>query len=67
MEAVLSATALGGQIMRQPDALGQVREGYLADLILVDGDPLQDISILQDQARIVAVMKDGKFHRAPLH
>ena len=45
----------------RPDAL----EGCLADILLVDGDPLTDITILQDKARILAVMKDGEFHRAP--
>jgi hypothetical protein len=39
--------------------LGHVREGYLADLLLIDGDPLADITVLQDKARILAVMKDG--------
>ena len=47
------------------EELGQVREGYLADLLLIDGDPLADITVLQDKARILAVMKDGEFHRAP--
>ncbi|MCE2492003.1 MAG: amidohydrolase family protein [Alphaproteobacteria bacterium] len=65
MEAVLSATKLGGAIMGRPEELGQIREGYLADIILVDGDPLADIRILQDRERILAVMKDGTFHRAP--
>jgi imidazolonepropionase-like amidohydrolase len=65
MEALLSATAWGGPMMRMGDTLGQVREGYYADLLLVDGDPLADITVLQDKARILAVMKDGEFHRAP--
>lgn len=65
MEAIVSATRYGGQIMGQPDELGQVREGFLADLILVDGDPLSNIRVLQDKKRILAVMKDGQFHRAP--
>ena len=39
--------------------LGWVREGYLADLLVVDGDPLGDIGVLQDQARLLAVMKGG--------
>lgn len=65
MEALLSATAWGGPMMRMGDVLGQVREGYLADLLLVDGDPLADITVLQDKSRILAVMKDGEFHRAP--
>jgi imidazolonepropionase-like amidohydrolase len=46
MEAILSATALGGEIMMHPDELGKVQPGYYADLILVDGNPLDDISVL---------------------
>lgn len=66
MEAILAATALGGEIMQQPDELGKVQPGYLADLILLDGDPLEDITILQDPSKIHAIMKDGKFHREPV-
>ena len=50
MEALLSATKLGGQVMMRGHELGQVKEGFLADLLLVDGDPLADIRILQDRA-----------------
>jgi imidazolonepropionase-like amidohydrolase len=42
-------------------AAGQVAEGFLADLLVVDGDPSADVSILQDPARRRAVLKDGKF------
>ena len=65
MEALLSATAWGGPMMRMGKVLGYIREGYLADILLIDGDPLADITVLQDQTRILAVMKDGEFHRAP--
>ena len=65
MEALLSATAWGGPMMRMGKVLGYVREGYLADLLLIDGDPLADITVLQDKRRILAVMKDGRFHREP--
>lgn len=41
------------------------REGALADLLLVDGDPLADIAILQDHAALRAIMKDGALHKAP--
>ena len=47
------------------EAIGLVKEGYLADLILVDGDPSKDIKILQDADRLLAIMKDGSFHKAP--
>jgi len=65
MEALLSATAWGGPMMRMGDQIGKLKDGYLADLLLVDGDPLADITVLQDKSRILAVMKDGAFHRAP--
>jgi imidazolonepropionase-like amidohydrolase len=65
MEALLSATAWGGPMMRMGKVLGYIREGYLADILLIDGDPLADITVLQDRKRILAVMKDGEFHRAP--
>ncbi len=65
MEAIVSATKLGGEIMERPTELGQLRPGYLADLLLVDGDPLQDIAILQDRNRLAAIMKDGDFYKEP--
>ena len=64
-EALSAATMLGGQLMGMGDTLGLVRPGYLADLILVDGDPLVDIAILQDRDRLTMVMKDGELHKAP--
>jgi imidazolonepropionase-like amidohydrolase len=65
MEALLSATAWGGPMMKRGKEIGYIREGCLADILLVDGDPLADITILQDKARILSVMKGGEFHRAP--
>src|SRR3954453_21783877 len=63
MEAILSAPALGGEIMLRPDELGKVQPGYLADLLLVDGDPLADITVLQDHSKLNYIMKDGRFHK----
>lgn len=65
MEAIRAATFHGGQIMEMGSELGLIREGYLADLLLVDGDPASDVRVLQDKSRLVAIMKDGKFHKAP--
>jgi imidazolonepropionase-like amidohydrolase len=65
MEALVSATKYGGQIMKLGNELGQIQEGYLADLLLVDGDPLSNIALLQDSKRILAVMKDGVFAKSP--
>jgi imidazolonepropionase-like amidohydrolase len=65
MEALVSATQWGGEIMMRPSELGQVKEGYLADLLLVDGDPVADLSILLDTRKLLAVMKDGVFCKEP--
>ncbi len=65
MQAIVSATQFGGQIMMMENELGLIKEGYLTDILLVDGDPLANIALLQDQKRILAVMKDGKFYKEP--
>jgi imidazolonepropionase-like amidohydrolase len=59
MEAILAATKLGGEIMLRGHELGQVRPGYLADLLLVDGDPLVDVALLQRRERLRMIMKGG--------
>ena len=65
LEAIRSTTVYGGQIMMRAHELGAVKEGFLADLLLVDGDPLANLSILRDPKRLLAVMKDGVFAKAP--
>jgi imidazolonepropionase-like amidohydrolase len=58
-EALQAATRIGGQVMRRGDELGLVKAGYLADLLLVDGDPLKDVRVLQDNKRFAFIMKGG--------
>ena len=65
MEAIRAATLYGGQIMKLGNELGAVKEGFLADLLLVDGDPLANLAILRDPKRLLAVMKDGAFAKQP--
>ena len=62
-EALRAATAYGGEVFEHycGEKMGQVREGYLADLLIVDGDPLADVTILQDRNNLLAIMKDGVF------
>ncbi len=62
-EALVAATKLGGQIMLRPDELGMLRPGYLADIVMVDGNPLNDLSLLTDPSKIRLVMKDGVIHK----
>lgn len=63
VEALVAATKHGGELMDMD--VGQIKAGMLADLLLIDGDPTVDVTILQDKARMPVVMKDGRFHRAP--
>ena len=65
METIEAATRLGGELMGHPGELGVVTPGALADLLLVDGDPLADIAILQDRTALRVIMKDGVLHKAP--
>lgn len=64
-EALEAATKYGGHIMDMENEPSLIKEGWLADLLLVDGDPLANVRILQDQKRLLAIMNDGKFHKAP--
>jgi len=65
MDAIVAATKLGGEIMGMGNELGQIKVGYLADVLLVDGNPLSDVTILRDKDRLLAIMKDGAFHKEP--
>ena len=58
-EALGAATMNGGILMGMGDELGLIRNGYLADFLIVDGDPLADVAILQDKERLAAIVKDG--------
>jgi imidazolonepropionase-like amidohydrolase len=64
-ETLVAATRMGGEIMGRPHELGLVKEGYLADLLLVKADPVKDITVLQDTANLAAIMKDGQFFKDP--
>jgi imidazolonepropionase-like amidohydrolase len=59
----MAATKSGAQIMGMSEQTGLIRSGFLADIILVDGDPSQDVTILQDKHKLIAVMKEGKFYK----
>jgi imidazolonepropionase-like amidohydrolase len=47
------------------DEIGVVKENALADLLLVDGNPLDDISILQNRSKLLMIMKDGELYKPP--
>lgn len=62
-EALAAATSQGGELMDLP--VGVIRTGYLADILLIDGDPTADVTILQDKTNLLAIMKGGRFHQRP--
>jgi len=60
LEAITCATRSGAELMRMDDRFGTLRPGKLADLVVVNGDPLRDIAVLQDRGRL-SVMQGGRF------
>jgi imidazolonepropionase-like amidohydrolase len=59
--------ALSGKRNPYPGKLGVVEEGALADLLLVDGNPIEDIKLIEDPAKnFVLIMKDGKIYKNTL-
>jgi imidazolonepropionase-like amidohydrolase len=59
MEAIVAATKVGAECLDLDGEVGTIEPGKYADLVVVDGDPLADIRILQDEARIAQVFKGG--------
>ena len=62
MEAIQSATLQAARLLKIEDTLGTLEAGKLADVVAVDGDPLQDISVMK---KVVFVMKEGQVFREP--
>ena len=60
MQALRAATGLAAECLGLEQELGTLEKGKRADLVVVDGDPLADVTILQDAKRIKMVIKDGK-------
>jgi imidazolonepropionase-like amidohydrolase len=60
MEAIVAATRNGAFAMRAEGELGTLEVGRIADVLVIDGDPLRDVRVLQDRERIVEVIKDGR-------
>ena len=59
MAAIMTSTRVAAENLQLADKLGTIEEGKLADIIVLDGNPLEDIRLLQDKERIKMVMKAG--------
>lgn len=60
LEAITCATRNNAFAMRMDGELGEIAEGYRADVLVVDGDPTSDVRILQDRTRLRAVVSRGR-------
>ena len=60
MDAIVSATSRAARALGLSETLGQITQGYIADLVAVDGNPLEDISAM---SRVRFVMKNGVVYR----
>ncbi|CAH0055919.1 unnamed protein product [Clonostachys solani] len=59
LEIFRSATINCAKMLRMEDQIGQIKEGFLADLIVLERNPLEDITVLDDKSNLLAVVKDG--------
>ncbi len=62
MRAIQTATSVAAELLRMEDEIGAVKTGLQADLVAVAGDPLEDVSLLQD---VPFVMKGGQVFKSP--
>ena len=63
-DIIHSATIVNAEILQRADELGELKPGAFADLIVVDGNPLADLGLFQDEGRhLSAIMKGGRFYK----
>jgi imidazolonepropionase-like amidohydrolase len=67
MEAIQAATGTAARALKREALIGALAPGRLADLLVVDGDPLADIRLLQDAERLTLVLKEGRPVAGRLH
>jgi len=64
MQSIVASTADAARLLEMHDRIGTLEVGRRADLLLLDGDPLADIAVVADPARLRLVMKDGRVYKA---
>ncbi len=62
MEAILTATKNASEAIGLEDKIGTIEKGKLADILIVEGNPLDDIKILESEENIKLVMKEGRIY-----
>ncbi|KAH8807276.1 hypothetical protein F5884DRAFT_339765 [Xylogone sp. PMI_703] len=66
-EAIIAATYGVAKLFMRSHEMGQIKEGNFADCVLVDGDPLKNIEILQDHDKLNIIIINGRVHKAARH
>ena len=66
MEAIVASTSAAARLIGIQDSLGTLKEGFQADLVVIEGNPLKRIEILRDRSKIMGVMQSGRFVAGPL-
>ena len=66
MEVLLSATRVNAEIFRMEDRIGSVEPGKYADLLVVKGNPLQDLRVFQNQDNLHLILKGGRAYKQTL-
>jgi imidazolonepropionase-like amidohydrolase len=68
IEIIRSATTIGAQLLRMEGKLGCLKPGAFADLIVVNGNPLKNLALFQEQGKhLSAIVKGGRFHKNTLN
>jgi imidazolonepropionase-like amidohydrolase len=61
---IRSATVVGAEVVRMPGRIGEIAPGAFADLLAIDGNPLEDIRLLTEQGKYMPlIMKEGAIHK----
>jgi imidazolonepropionase-like amidohydrolase len=64
LEIIRSATTIGAEVVRMEGKLGCLKPGAFADLLVVDGNPLKNLKLFQDEGKHLSmIMKGGRFHK----
>jgi imidazolonepropionase-like amidohydrolase len=66
MEAVVATTKTASEVLGLEKKIGTLEKGKLADLVIWDGNPLDDINLLQKKDKLLVIMKEGHFNKCEL-
>lgn len=66
MEAIVATTQTASEVLGLGKKIGTLEKGKLADLVILDGDPLKDITLFQKKDKLLAIMKEGQFYKCQM-